>query len=351
MHIRRFVVLGVAAAVLATGPSLAVAQVKLGKEEQKRSKAQQTEVDQVFDLLDKVVMAEPVSPTSAKTDEQQGEVKVSWDSAHFIKGQGGLTYVPFTVDIDKSAIATPSAMVYVRAVSKAPAAPATGKKDEKKDDKKPSYAWSDANFAQIDASGKFSRAMMLAGGEYDLFIVARESAGKGMPKTGILRRSITVPDFNKAELTTSSVILGGIDQLPAPLPTDKQRENPYTIGTMKISPTATGKFAKGSELAVIFLVYGAGADGATKRPNVTIEYNFHQKNADGTEKFFNKTAPLELNAMTLPPDMDAAAGLPVIQSVPMSSFPVGDYRLEIKISDKAANKTLTHNATFTVSPS
>jgi len=63
-------VLGVAAAVLATGPSLAVAQVKLGKEEQKRSKAQQTEVDQVFDLLDKVVMAEPVSPTSAKTDEE-----------------------------------------------------------------------------------------------------------------------------------------------------------------------------------------------------------------------------------------------------------------------------------------
>ena len=50
MHIRRFVVLGVAAAVLATGPSLAVAQVKLGKEEQKRSKAQQTEVDQVFEV-------------------------------------------------------------------------------------------------------------------------------------------------------------------------------------------------------------------------------------------------------------------------------------------------------------
>ncbi len=350
MHIRRFVVLGVAAAVLASGPSQVFAQgaPKL-KEEQKRSKAQQEEVNQVFDLLDKVMMAEPVTPTSAKTDEQQGEVKVTWDSGHFLKGQGGQTYVPFTVVIDRSALASPNAMVYVRAVSKTPAPAAA---PAKKDDKKPvTYAWSDANFAQVDPSGKFSRAMMLAGGEYDLFIVARDSGVKGMPKTGILRRSITVPDFTKAELATSSVILGGIDQLAAPLANDKQRENPYTFGLMKVMPTETGKFGKTAELAVVFWVYGAGTDAATKKPNVTIEYNFHQKNADGTEKFFNKTAPQDLNAMTLPPDMDAAFALPGVQTVPMMVFPAGDYRLEIKISDKATNKTLTQNVNFTVSAS
>jgi hypothetical protein len=34
--------------------------------------------------------------------------------------------------------------------------------------------------------------------------------------------------------------------------------------------------------------------------------------------------------------------------VPLTSFPEGDYRLEIKISDKASGKTLTKDINFTV---
>jgi hypothetical protein len=34
--------------------------------------------------------------------------------------------------------------------------------------------------------------------------------------------------------------------------------------------------------------------------------------------------------------------------VPLKSFPAGEYRAEIKITDKLSGKTLTHNATFTV---
>jgi len=36
------------------------------------------------------------------------------------------------------------------------------------------------------------------------------------------------------------------------------------------------------------------------------------------------------------------------QAVPLASFPEGDYRLEIKITDKIANKTLTRDVNFTV---
>ena len=35
-------------------------------------------------------------------------------------------------------------------------------------------------------------------------------------------------------------------------------------------------------------------------------------------------------------------------SIPLASFPAGDYRLEIKVTDKAGNKTLTQNVAFTV---
>jgi len=37
--------------------------------------------------------------------------------------------------------------------------------------------------------------------------------------------------------------------------------------------------------------------------------------------------------------------------VPLASFPEGDYRLEIKVTDKLANKTLTREINFTISPS
>jgi hypothetical protein len=34
--------------------------------------------------------------------------------------------------------------------------------------------------------------------------------------------------------------------------------------------------------------------------------------------------------------------------VPLASFPVGDYRLEIKLTDKLSGKTMTQNVNFTV---
>ena len=89
------------------------------------------------------------------------------------------------------------------------------------------------------------------------------------------------------------------------------------------------------------------------QPDVSVEYNFYQRLSGQPEKFFNKTNPQNLNAQTLPPNFDFAAGhqLQSGQAVPLASFPEGDYRLEIKVTDKIANKTLTREINFTVTPS
>ena len=80
-----------------------------------------------------------------------------------------------------------------------------------------------------------------------------------------------------------------------------------------------------------------------------MEYNFHQKTAEG-EKFFNKTDPQVMNAETLPPQFDLAAGhqLPGSLAVPLASFPEGDFRLEVKVNDKTSGKTVTRESTFSV---
>jgi hypothetical protein len=165
----------------------------------------------------------------------------------------------------------------------------------------------------------------------------------------LLRHEITVPDFGVAELTTSSVIVArSVEQVTAP-PTD-QESNPYVFGPMRIVPSPDGKFGKSAELSVIFWIYGA-QPAATGKPDVTIDYNFHQKLAEG-EKYFNKTAPQQLNAQTLPAEFSVAAGhqLPGSLVVPLTSFPAGDYRLEIKVTDKASGKSVTQNVNFTVLP-
>ena len=65
-------------------------------------------------------------------------------------------------------------------------------------------------------------------------------------------------------------------------------------------------------------------------------------------RVFNKTAPQQLNAQTLPPEFNVAAGhqLPGSLVVPLASFPPGDYRLEITVTDKASGKTVKQNANF-----
>jgi hypothetical protein len=137
--------------------------------------------------------------------------------------------------------------------------------------------------------------------------------------------------------------------LTTPLSVEEQRAKPYTFGgTLQITPADEPIFKTAEDFQLLFWIYGVQDKGGV--PDVTIEYNFHVKNADGTEKFFNKTQPQVLNSTTLPPGFSIQAGHQVLGflGVPLKSFPAGDYRVEVKVTDKMSGKTLTHNTTFTV---
>ena len=70
-----------------------------------------------------------------------------------------------------------------------------------------------------------------------------------------------------------------------------------------------------------------------------MEYNFHRKEG-GAEKFFNKTNPQTISAANLPPTFDPAKfPVPGGIEVPLATFPEGEYRLEIKVTDKNNGKT------------
>ena len=325
----------------------------------------------------------PATPPTAKPltmgapDRTSGEVPVTWDSNHFVKGQSE-TYIPFTLQLDKAALPSGAAL-WIRIVNAEQAAafasmvtsPARqGNNNKNQPPARTTFAWDNGSFVDVADGGKLQRAIQLRPGQYVAYIAVKEKSAaaagnqrgndrnrndRNAPpaaaagKVGVLRHELTVPDFGQGDLVTSSVIVArSVEQVAAP-PTD-QESNPYVFGPMRIVPSPDGKFGKNAELSVIFWIYGAQA-AASGKPDVTIDYNFYQKMGD-SEKYFNKTAPQQLNAQTLPPEFSVAAGhqLPGSLVVPLTSFPAADYRLEIKVTDKASGKSVTQNVNFTVLP-
>ena len=388
----------------AAWPVLAQRNDNKGKPQQQtqRPPQEQQDVQALVTLVDTALMADtgvpvptpgaqaPSTPITPKPlafgapDKSEGEIAVKWQSNHFVKGQSGDTYVPFTISVDKGQLSKGAAL-YVRIVSAEQAAafatsmaaavmpqPAQSGGKPAAAPPRPSFQWDSVHFLD-STDGQLSRAVQLKPGQYVAFIAVKEKspapagnqrndrnrnndrnappAAAAAGPVGLLRHEITVPDYNVPELRTSSVIVAqSVEPLSAALPADQQEANPYVFGPMRIVPSLDGKFSKSGELSVIFWIYGA-KEAATGKPDVVVDYSFHQRLAEG-EKYFNKTAPQPLNAETLPPQFSIAAGhqLPGSLVIPLSSFPAGDYRLEIKVTDKPSGNQLTQNVNFTVLP-
>jgi len=329
---------------LAAGSSALLAQKVDQKQDEKRSKAEQLDVTVLMRAAD-AVSAGQAQPT---------ETMVTWESNHFIRSQDGTTYVPFTLNLDRSKLTSPNVAVYVRVDPKGAAPPPPSKDNKDKDKNGPTHTWENAYFATVNAEGKVARAFQVKGGDYDVVIAVKdkgtvEKADKNFnPTVAVIKKSISVPDYNKPELTTSSVILAtAIQPVPAGV---TSADDPYIFGPMQIVPSRDAKYKKADTLEIIYWIYGVSGDSAGK-PDVQIENSFNQKTADG-EKFFNKTQPQQLNAQSLPPNFTATSGpIPGTLQVPLLSFPPGDYRLEIKITDKTSGKAVTQNVNFSVAAS
>ena len=283
----------------------------------------------------------------------QGEIvpterPFGWETA-FLKSVDGTTYVLFTLVIDPVKITSPALAMYLHVTERS----------ETPGAKQAESAREYSYVADVDqpeqVAHRVSRAFSVPGGEYDVHVAVKETNRSDETdepaRVMMLKEQITVPELWNEQLATSTIILAArVEPLRAPPSPEEQKANPYTFGTTRIIPAPDSTFAKNEELSVVFLVYNANLT-ADNKPDVTVEYSFfHQRTTEG-EEYFNKTNPQNFNAQTLPPSFDLEAGHQLVggQSVPLSLFPEGDYRLEIKVTDNAGGASLTRDITFTVS--
>lgn len=339
----------------------------------KVDKAQQAEIASAVKLMDDAMAGQPAP----------ADFTFSWVT-HHMRGRDGKEYVPFLLLFDKDQRVPQAVTYYVRVVSKAAlaeqlkaqaahkAAVTKAESEARLDPEnvelaeaaekvraqapKVEYPFEDLKAFNLNGKAGFAfripAAIMVPTGEYEVYILLKEPLAnvkdkKAQPKAGLLKTTLAVPDSSTEPLATSSILLTkGTD--PAQQGQQAQADankNPYlyfmvTPDSIPLDP----KFDKKSLLSVSMYVYNTGVDSATNQPSVTVDLAFYHKTG-GTEKFFNRTGPQPFGAKA-----DPKAGVYVGTAVPLESFPEGDYRLEIKVTDKVTGKSKVETALFTVIP-
>jgi len=299
----------------------------------------------------------------------------------FLKAQGSRVWVPITLTLDPAKLSSSALTLYLRVAPRGmtappapPPAPDTSK--DKKDDKNknakpappaaPAYPFEDVSFMDVKAAPgqplRILRGIGVPAGSYDLYVVLHERLAGAAPAPGaspappagkisVLKQPLDVPNYATGEFSTSTVILAErVDQLPAPIAPDKQSEHPYAFGQTEIVVSPERKFKKPQELIVLLQIYNPMLT-PEKKFNLEATYTFYRQDG-GAEKRFNSTEPQIFSSETMGAGFDPSgnSSIQAGQGVPLQSFPEGQYRLEIKITDKLSAKVLTQNVNFTVTP-
>lgn len=349
------------AAAVTTLPALAQT-----KEEKKAQEAQQQALRALIKAGD-ALHAGKIAPggysikANGKDDPTPSTapaVDMAWRH-HAFKAVQGKVYMPFTVSFEAGKGLPANVMLYVRVVPKGTALPT-------KDRDKAQFEFEQlfTGDAVAPAAGKpleLTRRIVVSSGDHDVYLLAQPAPGPEPVKnnvmfTGVAKKmELSVPDLWNVGLTTSNILLiDKIEPLKEPPTQETIVFKPYTFTGADMQLAADNEFKKTEELTVYFHVYNPVIE--EKRPDVTIEYEFMRKNGeayevalteDGKKLVYN---PQKYNAQTLPPQWDADAGFQVAPgfAIPLNLFPVGEYKVNIKITDNKAQKTITRELEFKV---
>jgi hypothetical protein len=310
------------------------------QQQRKLSNDERKEYIALNDLVDLVAAGKQPAPADVKVKFQH----------HFLKSNKNV-YIPYILELSGGTFSSYPVTMYVRAVRKGDPAP-TGKSIEAAWPFADVYFLNEKSLTTAGDVSELGRALELPAGEYTLYIAMRERQPKDrkqQPKSVVVTQPLTVPDMNTG-LTTSSVILAkALDPAPEQLTGQQQLEQPFTISGYRVVPSFGAPIPQASgELMFVFFIYNEGI-AASGKPDVDVDYLFYRGNE---EKAFTKLATQSFNATTLPGQFDLNLGHQVFvgQGIPVKdAFKPGEYRLEIKVTDKTNGQTVTRNVPFTVS--
>jgi hypothetical protein len=192
-----------------------------------------------------------------------------------------------------------------------------------------------AEFLQQASVGQalYQNAVPLPPGRYRLNVVAKDVVGGNMNNFEV---ALDVPHFEDEKLGVSSIILA--DQIEK-VPTKQIGAGQFVIGTSKVRPRITNEFRRDEKMGIYLSLYNFTPDEKTQKPAGTIEYEVVKEGGAKVFEFSEEVAAIP---------SASATQVTIEKLLPLKSLEPGKYRLNMKVTDKNSNQTLTPSATFSV---
>jgi GWxTD domain-containing protein len=181
----------------------------------------------------------------------------------------------------------------------------------------------------------YQKVFPLKPGRYRLNISAKDRVGGN---TTVYEMPLEVPRIEEDVLGSSSLILADLIE---PVDTRSIGTGQFVIGGYKVRPRMGNTFKRSEKLNFYMQLYNFGVDETTKKPSGTVEMEVVKNNKAAKEVIGNDTAEVS----KLP---GGATQLILKKTLTLKDMDPGDYTLNIKVTDKTSNQTLTKSATFTI---
>ncbi|MBS1819544.1 MAG: hypothetical protein JSU08_16545 [Acidobacteria bacterium] len=199
-------------------------------------------------------------------------------------------------------------------------------------DKKVQPIFESFSTATLEGQTPFIGRLFLApAGKVDVLVAAHElTEGKSTKApVSVIRQTVEVPSLTGGDFMLSNLYIFRSRKYDAPLA--DVMEHPYGTPEEENLPLASPTLAKTEPLRINGMLFNA-------KGRVAVEYAAYK---DGVAEPFKRWAAAEIDP--------ARQGIP--DRVPLTDFEPGKYRLEIKVTDKGSDKTITQSLPFTVSGS
>jgi GWxTD domain-containing protein len=187
----------------------------------------------------------------------------------------------------------------------------------------------------------YQKNILLPPGNYKLEILARDTASG---KTGVVRQSFVVPRYQEAKLGTSSVVLAARME---PV-TNRVAAGQFVIGRFKVIPNVTNAYKASQPMAIFFQVYDTQVDQTTLKPDVAVDYVISQNGKEVSR--ISDHFPIEKADSAASGTLFDMAGsqLAIGRMVPVEGLAPGNYTIQVRVTDRVAQKTVNPEADFTI---
>lgn len=183
----------------------------------------------------------------------------------------------------------------------------------------------------LETPAVYQKAVPLRPGLYKLNIVLKDLNSSNL---GTIEQRLPVPRFDAEELAHSSLVLADVMER---VPLKQVGTGQFVLGHTKVRPVVDEKFTRQERMGIYLQVYNLGINEQTHKPDATIEYEVLQ----GEKSVFQHTENTS--------DFERAGQQITLEKLlPLQSFAPGDYKLQIKVTDRVRNQTISPAARFRI---